>query len=423
VLGRYELLGAIGQGGMATVYLGRHEGQAGFQRLFAVKVLHPYLAQNDEFVSMMLDEARIAARLHHPNVVPIIDEGFEAGFRYVVLEYVEGDSLSALVKASSSRPPQVMVPIFLDVLAGLQAAHTLVGEDGRPLNLVHRDVSPHNVLVGLDGASRITDFGVAHAQARLQSTNPGQRKGKFLYMSPEQISGDPIDGRSDVFSLGAVMWSVLTGKRLFLGATDTTTMTNVLKMPIARPSTVGFRPPVALDAIVMKALERRPENRFASAQEMEEALREVALMSNLLGTRRDVAGWVEATVGEELAARREGLRVAALTRRERLASMADPLEAATTPSNPSNPSSVSNPSNSGVRGPSEPSISGVGRRRSEASMTPGMETLAPANHLSARRPNVPLLLCVTAALGIAAGTLLGYSIAERHPSPPQGQCR
>jgi serine/threonine-protein kinase len=196
-------------------------------------------------------------------------------------------------------------------------------------------------------------------------------------------------------------------------------MTNVLKMPIARPSTVGFRPPVALDAIVMKALERRPENRFASAQEMEEALREVALMSNLLGTRRDVTGWVEATVGEELAARREGLRVAALTRRERLASIADPLEAATTPSNPSNPS------NSGVvRGRAEPP-SGTGRARSEASMTPAPrpDGSAPSNETGARRPNVPLLLCLTAAMGIAAGTLLGYSIAQGRSGTPPAQCR
>src|SRR5580658_2596874 len=157
VLGRYEIVGILGRGGMATVYLARSAGEAGFSRLFAIKVLHPHLADEQGFVSMLLDEGQIAARLHHPNVVPIVDLGSQGDIRYVVLEYVEGCSLSALfAKHRDQRPARLIVPILLDALAGLHAAHTLTDDDGKLLNLVHRDVSPQNVLVGADGAARIT---------------------------------------------------------------------------------------------------------------------------------------------------------------------------------------------------------------------------------------------------------------------------
>src|SRR5579863_10487856 len=188
MLGRYELIGTLGTGGMATVYLARTAGEAGFQRMFAVKILHPHLAKESGFISMLLDEARIAARLHHPNVVPIVDLGSQDGAHFVAMEYIEGCSLSALLKKKrDDRPARFLVPIMLDALAGLDAAHSLVDDEGEPMNLVHRDVSPQNILVSIDGTARITDFGIARAEARISATRPGQLKGKYAYMSPEQI--------------------------------------------------------------------------------------------------------------------------------------------------------------------------------------------------------------------------------------------
>ena len=309
ILGRYELLGGLGRGGMATVYLGRSEGEAGFQRLFAIKVLHPHLADDEAFRDMLLDEARIAARLHHPNVVPIVDLGSDDGLFYVVMEYVEGCSLHALlVKHRDNRPARLIAPIILDALSGLHAAHSLVDDDGNPMNLVHRDVSPQNILVGVEGTARITDFGVARAEARIISTRPGEVKGKVSYMSPEQIKGGTLDRRSDVFAAGAMLWSALTGRRLFSAEGDAGTMTNILQMEAVPPSTVGLKPPPAFDAVCLRALEKNPEKRWSSALEMEEALREAASSNGLLGSRREVAEWVQASFAPELAARHAAIR-------------------------------------------------------------------------------------------------------------------
>ncbi|MGC4088019.1 MAG: serine/threonine-protein kinase [Polyangiaceae bacterium] len=309
-LGRYELLGTLGQGGMANVYLGRLAGSAGFQRLYAIKVLHPHLASEDAFVEMLLDEARIAARLHHPNVVPIVDLGTEAGFYYVVMEYVEGFALSLLLKKNrESRPPRLLIPIILDALAGLHAAHTLVDDDGNPMNLVHRDVSPQNILVGSDGVARITDFGIAKAEARINSTRPGELKGKLSFMSPEQIrEPNSVDARSDVFSAGVLLWSALTGEQPFVGASSAATLNNILKMDLQPPSQVGLKPPAVFDEICMHALQREAPDRTGSALEMEEALRTVAAANNMLDSRRKVAEWVRSSFAEELKARRDMIR-------------------------------------------------------------------------------------------------------------------
>jgi eukaryotic-like serine/threonine-protein kinase len=316
-LGGYEILGGLARGGMATVCLARRAGEAGFQRLFAVKVMHPHLADDAGFVNMLLDEARIAALLHHPNVVPIVDLGSQGSFHYVVMEYVEGCSFSALLTHyRNERPPRLIVPIVLDMLAGLYAAHTLQDDDGQPLRLVHRDVSPQNVMVGLDGAARITDFGVARAEARIHSTRPGQLKGKIAFMAPEQIvDSAQIDQRADLFSAGVLLWTALTGRRLFLGSSDAATLNNILHMEIPPPSSVGLKPPTAFDAVCLKALARDLDERFNSAHEMEEALREAALTSGTFGSRSEVGAWVKAAFGNELEERRKAIRASASTRR------------------------------------------------------------------------------------------------------------
>jgi serine/threonine-protein kinase len=311
-IGRYEILGVLGRGGMATVYLGRGRGQAGFSRLFAIKVLHPHLSHDHSFVKMLFAEGQIAARIHHPNVVPIVDVGTHDDLQYVVLDYVEGCSLSALLSHyERARPPRLLVPIVLDALSGLHAAHTLADDDGRPMNLVHRDVSPQNVLVGVDGTARLTDFGVAKARTLEQETRPGTVKGKIGFLSPEQVLGLELDGRSDLFSAGCLLWSALTGNRLFYGDNDGVTMRNILEMPIPPPSQVGLKPSPAFDEVCLRALERDREKRWASAAEMEDALRKAAMESRELGSKREVSEWAMAAFGEELEGRRAAIRAAA----------------------------------------------------------------------------------------------------------------
>ena len=384
VLGRYELLGTLGRGGMATVYLGRTAGEAGFQRLFAIKVLHPHLADDAEFVSMLLDEARIAARLHHPNVVPIVDLGTQGTIHYVVMEYVEGCSLSALLrKYRDSRPPRLIIPIMLDALAGLHAAHTLLDDDGAPLRLVHRDVSPQNILVGVDGTARITDFGIARAESRINTTRPGQVKGKIAYMSPEQIGGKALDLRSDIFSAGGMLWCALTGRKLFLGTSDAETMTNILDMPVPPASTMGLKPPPAFDAACARALERDPTKRFASAQEMEDALREMATVCNLLAQRREVAEWVKSAFGDELSARRKAVR-SMQTRRDETA-----------------------PSVSGFRPVELPSITPVGPASSSLPLDPQATGAAPMQRPPGR---TALFGGLAAAIALVVGVVVWLAL-------------
>jgi serine/threonine-protein kinase len=313
-LGRYEVVAEIARGGMGTVYLARRAGEAGFQRLFAIKLMHPHLEEDHHFVDMLLDEARIAARIHHPNVVAILDLGLEEGRHFVVLEYVDGAAFSVLLmRSKEARPPQLIVPIMIDTLEGLSAAHSLTDDDGLPLHLVHRDVSPQNILVGADGIGRITDFGIAKAEARITSTRPGMRKGKIHYMAPEQLieDGDNIDLRADVFAAGAVLWGSLTGRSLFRGQNDAATVHNVLSKEVPPPSTVGFHPPAAFDAVCLRALERDPEKRFQSALEMADALRRAAAAHGLVSSHSAIASWVGETLGDELEARRQAIRTVA----------------------------------------------------------------------------------------------------------------
>lgn len=309
LIGRYELLSMIGTGGMASVHLAQLAGEAGFHRLFAIKALHPHLIEDETFLAMLLDEARLAARIHHPNVVPIIDLGSQDGLPYLVMEYVEGCPFWTLLKASNEvRPPRLILSIVLDTLSGLHAAHSMVDDDGNSMRLVHRDVTPHNILVGVNGVARLTDFGVARAELRCASTRAGQLKGKVAYMSPEQLNGAPLDGRSDIFAVGSMLWSALTGMRLFLGASDAQTMHAILTERVPQPSSVGLHPPAVFDPIILKALERDPEQRFGSAEEMEDALREVAMREGLVGSKREVGEWVKSTVGKELSMRRSRVR-------------------------------------------------------------------------------------------------------------------
>ena len=300
-LGRYEIITHLASGGMATVYLGRVIGVAGFQRLVAIKSLHPHIAADQQFVTMFLDEARLAARIRHPNVVPTLDLERGAEGLYLVMEYVEGDSLLGLLRATVKHnkpiPAGIVLRIMLDVLHGLEAAHEQTGDHGEALNLVHRDVSPHNIMVGVDGVTRLTDFGIARAEERIGNTRDGQLKGKLSYMAPEQTTSEPVDRRVDIFTAGIVLWECLASKRLFRGTTDAEVLRNLLDSPIPRLREVSPGYPQALDDVVARALRRNPDERFDTAAEFAEALEE-AVEGLGIASPKAVGAYVRAFVGE-----------------------------------------------------------------------------------------------------------------------------
>ena len=310
---RYELVGEIASGGMATVYLARLTGVGGFQRFVAMKRLHPHLATEKEFVEMFLDEARIAARIHHPNVVPILEVGASAVGYYLVMEYIEGDTLARLLARAATRgkrlPVGIALRIALDMLAGLHAAHELRDDMGEAVQLVHRDVSPQNVLVGVDGIARITDFGVARAASRLTATRVGQLKGKIAYMAPEQAAGEEsIDRRADVFAAGIVVWEELAAKRLFKAENEAATLSRVMTEPVPALTSIVPGLSSALSNVVMRALDRNADLRFPSCAQFADALEAAATGKESIATPRELAAYVTEVLGDEVSAQRDAVR-------------------------------------------------------------------------------------------------------------------
>ncbi|MEZ4248362.1 MAG: protein kinase [Polyangiales bacterium] len=313
-LGRYEVLTQLASGGMAAVYVARAKGVAGFERLVAVKVLHPHLAYEEEFISMFLDEARLAARIRHPNVVGTLDiSDTEGDGFFLVMEYIEGDHLGALLAAAARAGERldtsIVARIVLDALHGLSAAHDLIDEEGDRLELVHRDISPHNVMVGVDGIGRLTDFGVAKAEKRLTSTRAGHFKGKLAYMAPEQASTGHADQRSDLFAMGILLWESLTGRRLFRADNNAATLTKILQDPI--PNVSDLVPDLApFDEVLSRALARDPEARFQSAEEFAEALERVARDNGGIASVRGVGAEVRKWLAEKLETQRGRIKEA-----------------------------------------------------------------------------------------------------------------
>ncbi len=302
-VGRYRILSPIASGGMGTVHLGRQIGDAGFTRVVAIKFLHPHLANIPEFVRRFLDEAHLAARVRHPNVVGTIDIVREGEELFLVMEFVRGESLAALARVSSERgeriPQRIALRILVDVLHGLHAAHTATAEDGAPLSIVHRDVSPQNVLVGVDGLSRLIDFGIAKAATSLHTTREGHLKGKLRYMAPEQITDEAVTPRTDVYAASVVLWETLTGRPLFTGGNDAVVLAKVLEGAVLPPS--HFTEVAAsLDAVVLRGLSRDPEARFATALDMAMALERAG---EPLAEAREVAAWALGIAGERIHAR------------------------------------------------------------------------------------------------------------------------
>ena len=312
-LGRYELLVPIARGGMARVWAARLHGQRGFQKLVAIKVILPHLAEEPEFERMFLDEARIASGVHHPNVCEIYELGEEKRTLYLVMEWVNGDSFARILRASGKSEaidPRVVARVIADACAGVHAAHEQMDDEGRPLGVVHRDLSPHNILVSGDGTAKVCDFGVAKALGQLhEATSAGQLKGKISYMAPEQITGNAVDRRSDVFSLGCVLYEATTGARPFRGDGDHQVMHAVLKGEVAPPTTLIRNYPQELERIVLRALAPTPLLRFPTAERMRFALEELLARGQLV-TQANVAHVVRARIGTSLDRRRERIRQA-----------------------------------------------------------------------------------------------------------------
>lgn len=306
---RYDLLGEIATGGMATVYVAKLRGAHGFARTVAVKCMHPQYAKDPSFVDMFLDEARVAAKIRHPNVVPTLDIIQEEEQLLIVLEYVEGETLSAILKSARSKGTKIAPPIACaivhDLLCGLHAAHEATDDEGKPLDIIHRDVSPQNVIVGVDGLARVLDFGVAKASGRAHETRSGEIKGKVPYMPVEQLYGEDLDRRADVYAAGVVLWEALTGERLFEAPSDAALVLKIAEATIEPPSArLGVTLPPDLDRVVMKALARERGERYATALEFAEELGRAIPPA----TRLDVAAFVKEHAADTLAERERKLR-------------------------------------------------------------------------------------------------------------------
>lgn len=305
------------------VWAARLRGTRGFEKLVAIKTMLPGMSDDASFERMFLDEAKLAARVHSPHVVEILDLGEERGVLYIVMEWVEGEPLNEIMRAASRVGPiplEVAVSILMQACAGIHAAHELRDEQGNRLDLVHRDISPHNVLVGFDGIAKVSDFGIAKAMAMGgASTEVGEVKGKTAYMSPEQAIGAALDRRSDVFALGVVLYQLTTGTHPFRGQTDGETIANiVLPDPPARPTLIVPGYARSLEAVVMKALAKEVVARHQSASALLADLNG-ALPSSARGAMsyESVGAYVESLLGARRAERRERLKIALAASEER----------------------------------------------------------------------------------------------------------
>jgi serine/threonine-protein kinase len=309
-LGRYELLLPIARGGMARVWAARQHGQRGFSKIVAVKVILPHLRKDAQFERMFVNEARVASFVQHPNVCQIIELGEDAEILFMAMEWVSGDSFARVLKGTGKTvvplDPRIVARVLADACAGLHAAHIQTDEVGRPLNIVHRDVSPHNVLIAADGTVKVCDFGVAKALGQLQdATLAGQIKGKINYMPPEQFMGAQLDGRSDVFAVGIVLYESTTGKQPFDGDNDLIVMQRLARGEFIPPSRLVPGYPLELEHIVMRAMQPEPQHRFANAEQMRIALEEWIARSGPIVTQTNVAYVVRERIGNIIDARRD----------------------------------------------------------------------------------------------------------------------
>ncbi|MBI2896280.1 MAG: serine/threonine protein kinase [Deltaproteobacteria bacterium] len=322
-LGRYVLRYEIASGGMGEVYLAQMRGPAGVERWVALKVLRPEIAAQQKFVTMFLDEARIASRLSHPNLCAVVDFGQADGRYFLALEYLHGETLSKVVRrlyaeamtasgTSMVKPVDLICRMVADAARGLHAAHEARGADGHPLGIVHRDVSPQNVFILYDGVAKVMDFGIASARGRESHTMTGEVKGKFAYMSPEQLSGKKVDRRTDVFALGIVLWESVVGRRLFRAESEGETVLNVMSKQIPAPSALARGIPPAVDRIVVRALERDADRRYPTAAAMADDLEEFLASLGRPAGASQVSGLMRRLFADRIVTRDAMLRAPSL---------------------------------------------------------------------------------------------------------------
>jgi serine/threonine-protein kinase len=314
-LGRYRVVDEIGIGGMASVHLARMDGPGGFQKWVAIKKIHSHLVEDESFVQMFLDEARVAARISHPNVATVFDLGKHEDTYWIAMEYLHGEPLREVMRRTeelgTAMPPEIACRVIADAAEGLHAAHELLGKNGEQLGLVHRDVTPHNLFVTYDGVTKVVDFGIAKFSSRMSHTRAGTLKGKLAYMSPEQVHGEVIDRRTDIFALGVVLWELTTGQRLFRMESDLDTLAKVQECNVPRPSTLIRGYPVDLEKIVLKALAKNRGERFRTARELSRALQSLLMRRGLFIASDEVAAYTQSIFNDRIQKREAHLRWAA----------------------------------------------------------------------------------------------------------------
>jgi len=424
-LDRYELLGPLAEGGMASVWIARQRGKHGFEKLVALKTILPQFAADMRFQQMFLDEARIASRIEHFNVARILDLGEEHDVLYLAMEYVDGDALSKLRRAWQKRnlapPTGVILRILADACSGLHEAHELRGDDGQLLEIVHRDVSPHNILVSIKGVAKLIDFGIAKARDRLASeTNAGVLKGKIQYMAPEQALGRKVDRRADIWAIGATLYHLLTGKPAYEADNTLGTLHLLTSGRPPLPLPPSIHPSVA--NIARKALTTAPERRFATAAEMRDAIEAAMLDAKIATSAADVAAFGLDLLSERTAKRRQiiDIALAAAAERERVEEILKPTVDRTGSGVTSAPSGRT-------------AAEAPGALRSEMPPGPNSERPTTIEHTGSveRSPSVELLMprsrtplvvsfLVGAAIvagGVAFATMRGHPVAAARPAP------
>ena len=413
-LDRYELLCPIAQGGMASVWLARQHGKHGFEKLVAVKTILPLYAQDLRFQQMFLDEARIASGIQHPNVAQILDLGEENDVLYIAMEWVDGDSLSKLFRAAEKvgqrLPVSIVCRIVSDACAGLHAAHELHDKDGELLNVVHRDVSPQNILVSTKGQAKLIDFGIAKARDRVAGdTSTGLLKGKILYMAPEQALGRPVDRRADVWAVGAVLYHMLAGVPPYEGANQLATL-HLLTQDGAPPP-LPTHVPAQVVEVVQRALTKDHARRLDTAEELQRMLEWAMNASGQTAIQADVSAFVNKQLVDRVEARRKAMDLAleAAKQRAKLQQMLKPSEpdSASGMGQPFRTRSAQTPSDARIAAFSSP----------DASDPTSSATLGSAAVLSARPSLVPgkriaIVGGVLGACALVAAMALGVAIAR-----------
>ncbi len=414
VVGRYVVHDAIAAGGMATIHVGRLRSVGGFSRTVAIKRLHAQFASDPEFVAQFLDEARLAASVHHPNVVPVLDVIAREGELFLVMEYVKGESLARLFRAAADQgmpaPVSIVSAVGIGMLEGLHAIHEARGARGEPLHGVHRDVSPQNVIVGVDGLVRVVDLGIAKAANRMHSTHNGELKGKLAYMAPEQLNGGRVDRRTDIWAASVVLWELLSGRRLFSAETPVQALAKILAEPPVAPSTYRGDLREAVDEVVRAGLQAEPGRRFATAQTMAAALEKAIPPA----TAREVGAWVERLAAPVLLQRAQILRrVEESTPDEVGPETFGPASIVAAPSAYGGPSIVAAP---------EATLPGRGRVGADAAPMPATREPAPPGPTPAparahRRASIAFAALAGSLVVVAVVVLLRRGDSGSHAAP------